>query len=161
MFGKGTTSPQMSEPQLREELHSPDETRAAGRRFAGLLAPGDVVLLNGPLGAGKTVFAGGVAAKFGATNWRGSPTFALVHEYDTSPPLYHTDLYRLSEGEIEGLGLEEYAHEGAILLCEWAERAEPYLRSLAVHRVFSVDLEYAGEHTRVITVQQSSPYVRP
>lgn len=146
---------------MREELHSSAETHTAGGRFAGLLAPGDVVLLNGQLGAGKTVFAAGVAAKLGVTNWRGSPTFALVHEYDTSPPLYHTDLYRLSEEEVEGLGLEEYAHEGAILLCEWAERAERYLRSLAVHRVFSVDIAYAGEHARVLTAQQSSPYVRP
>ncbi len=101
----------------------PEETRDAGRVFAAELAPGDVVLLFGDLGLGKTCFVQGLAEGLG---WEGavvSPTFALLQEYETTPPLAHADLYRLeSPRAVYGLGLEELIEAGFILAVEWPDR---------------------------------------
>lgn len=107
-----------------EVLHTrtAEETTSLGAVLARELRCGDVVHLRGPLGAGKSVFARGVGKALGAERWRGSPTFNLVHEYDTEPRLYHLDLYRLTEDEVEELHLEEAAEVG-VLVVEWAERA--------------------------------------
>ena len=103
-----------------------ERTRRAGRDLASRLAPGDLVLLEGDLGAGKTVFVRGLAAGLGVDEETvSSPTFALVHEYgpEGAPPvLVHVDLYRLS-GEparaLEELGLGDLRLGGAILAVEW------------------------------------------
>ena len=98
--------------------------QGVGARLAGLLEPGDVVLLSGNLGAGKTVFAQGVAAGLGIDEPVTSPTFTLIHEYQGRLPLYHVDLYRIA-GEIEAgdLGLEDYLYGEGVTLIEWPERA--------------------------------------
>lgn len=109
---------------------SADETRDAGRRFARLLSPGTLVLLSGPLGAGKTELVRGIAEGLGVdTGEVASPTFALVHEYGpagTPPILVHADLYRLqgtSRGDTatEDLGLAEARERGAVVVVEWPE----------------------------------------
>lgn len=106
----------------------PDEeaTRSAGHRLARLLAPGDLVLLEGDLGAGKTVFVKGLAEGLGIDPLAvSSPTFALVHEYGPEgvpARLAHVDLYRLAggtAGAIEDLGLRDLRREGAIVAVEW------------------------------------------
>lgn len=104
--------------------HSVEQTRRLAARLAELLQPGDVVLLGGNLGAGKTVFAQGVAAGLGITEPVTSPTFTLIHEYEGRLPLYHVDLYRIGgDAEAGDLGLEEYLYGNGVTLIEWAERA--------------------------------------
>lgn len=132
--------------------NSPEATSERGRSLASALQGGDVVLLRGSIGAGKSVFARGLALGLGVRRWRGSPTFTLVNEYETKPTLYHIDLYRLQGAEIETLGLEEYAHPGSIVLVEWADRARDYLRSLTWGNAWTVDIEYTGLDTRAITI---------
>lgn len=105
-------------------LHSPEETRTAGRLLGSLLLPGDVVTLSGELGAGKTTFAQGVAAGLGVTEPVTSPTFALMQEYVGRALLRHLDLYRLhNPSRLEELGWEELFSGDAVVLIEWPERA--------------------------------------
>lgn len=103
---------------------SPEETQALARELAATLAAGDLVLLTGELGAGKTEFVKGLAAGLGVTALVQSPTFTLVREYnDGRVPLIHLDLYRLAGGEVEELGLDELRARG-IVAVEWPERAK-------------------------------------
>ncbi|MFY9615385.1 MAG: tRNA (adenosine(37)-N6)-threonylcarbamoyltransferase complex ATPase subunit type 1 TsaE, partial [Candidatus Dormiibacterota bacterium] len=106
--------------------HSPTETLILGEALGRSARPGDVILLAGPLGAGKTVLVQGIAAGLGSVATVGSPTFVLVRQYNGRLPLVHADLYRL-EGrkEIDGLGLLELSEPG-VLVVEWADRA-PWL----------------------------------
>jgi len=95
-----------------------------GREFAGRLKAGDVVALNGDLGAGKTHFCKGVVAGLGSGAEVTSPTFALVQEYSGGKwPIFHFDFYRLdSASELDAIGWEEYLYEAGIVLVEWAEK---------------------------------------
>ncbi len=98
------------------------QTRALGRRIARLLRPGDVVLVQGPLGAGKTVLAQGVGAGLKVESTVSSPTFVLCVLHEGVTRLYHADLYRLTdEAEVEDLYLDDQARDG-VLLVEWPER---------------------------------------
>lgn len=98
------------------------ETAAVGRALAGRLRAGDVVLLDGPLGAGKTAFVRGLAEGLGADPGAvTSPTFTLVQVYPGTTPLQHADLYRLSAGELDDLALDEL-REGHVLAVEWPDR---------------------------------------
>ena len=102
---------------------SEQETSAAGERFAARLKPGDVVLLFGDLGAGKTAFVRGLAKGVGASpDDVSSPTFTLIQEYRGPVTLQHVDLYRLKPAEIEGLGLDELTDGKTVVAIEWAER---------------------------------------
>ncbi len=97
-------------------------TRSLGRRLARLLRPGDVVLLQGPLGAGKTALAQGVGAGLKVDGPVNSPSFVLLAKHEGKTPLYHADLYRLTSlEEVEELSLAEQATDG-VLLVEWPER---------------------------------------
>lgn len=98
----------------------PQDTKNAGGWLAPRLSPGDLVLLEGELGAGKTTFVRGVAEALGWTGRLRSPTFSLLQTIPTSPPLLHADLYRVSS--LEGLGLEDYLDTHACLV-EWPDRA--------------------------------------
>lgn len=97
-----------------------------GARLAGMIRPGDVISLSGPLGAGKTSIARGVLAALGLEGEAPSPTFAIVQPYEppeTRLPAMHVDLYRIEDvAEIEELGLDE-AQAESVLLIEWPERA--------------------------------------
>lgn len=101
--------------------HSPEETRAFAAKLGELLSGGEVLLLNGAPGAGKTTFTQGLAKGLGITQTVNSPTFTIVKEYEGRLPLYHVDAYRL-EDEGEELGLEEYFEGEGITVVEWAER---------------------------------------
>ena len=108
------------------ETHTTDseaETTAVGRAFAARLEPGAVLLIDGPLGAGKTAFVRGVAAGLGAAPEAvSSPTFTLIQEYDGGRlRLFHADLYRLTEPEADDLGLSETGDAG-VLAVEWPDR---------------------------------------
>jgi tRNA threonylcarbamoyladenosine biosynthesis protein TsaE len=100
------------------------ETRAAGRRLASMLGPGDVVLLAGRLGAGKTVLASGIGEGLGVSTPVTSPSFILARRYQGLMPMVHADLYRIgSSGEIEDLDLATEAADG-VLVVEWGDAAE-------------------------------------
>jgi len=101
-------------------------TAALGARIAALLRTGDVVMLSGPLGAGKTALARAILRAAGHEGEVPSPTFAIVQPYDELPlPVWHSDLYRLEDpAELEELGLDGILSDGALLV-EWPERAGP------------------------------------
>ena len=102
-----------------------EETWEVARQFAEEIAPGDVVCLEGDLGAGKTTFAQGLAAALGAKRAVTSPTFCIVVEHPTERLLLvHMDLYRLhDEDDVLAIGWEDYLARGAALLVEWPDRA--------------------------------------
>ena len=111
-------------------------TEALGAALGALIAPGDVVLLIGALGAGKTTLVRGLVGALAPGESVTSPTFTLRHEYATSPPLTHVDCWRLaSEAELVELGLDEVLDEGGALLVEWGElaRARFGARALELH----------------------------
>lgn len=106
---------------------SPAQTREIAAAVAASCRPGDVIVLAGPMGAGKTAFAGGFAAGLGVGPDEpvASPTFTLVHTHESGRmPLHHADLYRLtSVGEVDDLGLRELADLGGVVLVEWGDAA--------------------------------------
>lgn len=120
---------------------------ALGARIAGLLQPGDVVALSGPLGTGKTTLARSVIAALGYAGEVPSPTFTIVETYNLDPPLVHADFYRLeSPREAEELGLDDY-REGAALLAEWPERAGGFAHEPSC---LSITLKFADSGRQAI-----------
>lgn len=130
------------------------ETVRTGEEFAGYLEQGDIVLLKGELGAGKTHFVKGVARFFGVSeNDVQSPTFSLIHEYPGSPPLYHLDCYRLNRPEEAlGIGLEEYLYGEGISLIEWPEKVVPLLSG----NYWTVEISHKKGQKRHITIHQNA-----
>lgn len=115
---------------MRGRFHTSDEraTMKLAERFGRTLGSGDVVALVGDLGAGKTVFAKGIASALGVVEAVSSPTFVLIHEYAGTLPLYHMDLYRLTgEREILDIGVEDYFYGDGVSVVEWAEKLGPRL----------------------------------
>jgi len=110
---------------LREIVtNSPDETEAEGEELGRGLRAGDLILLTGPLGAGKTTFVRGLARGAGSEAQVASPTFQLVRIYSGRVQLAHVDLYRVkAAGELADLGLDELIDEGAVVV-EWGDRIE-------------------------------------
>jgi tRNA threonylcarbamoyladenosine biosynthesis protein TsaE len=122
---------------------SPAETERAGMLLGERLKPGDIVLLTGELGAGKTTFVRGVAQGAGSTADVASPTFQLVRVYPGRVQLAHVDLYRVeSSAELRELGLEELAEQGAVVV-EWGDRLE-------VDGAARVEIEHLGGDRRLI-----------
>jgi tRNA threonylcarbamoyladenosine biosynthesis protein TsaE len=113
----------------------------AGRRFAETLRGGEVVGLDGDLGAGKTHFCKGLVAGLGSEDAVTSPTFALVQEYRSGRlPVFHFDWYRLqSPTELDRIGWDEYLDEEGIVVVEWAEKFPDFLPSSAVRLRFSLN----------------------
>lgn len=114
---------------MKRVTHSPEETEALAAEIAAQSKPGDLIVLVGGLGAGKTRFVKGFAAAMGVDEPATSPTFALVHNYaGGSVPVLHADLYRMvSEHEVLDLGIDEALADGAIALVEWGDIASDVL----------------------------------
>jgi tRNA threonylcarbamoyladenosine biosynthesis protein TsaE len=129
---------------------SADETRALGAAFARVLHPGDVVVLEGDLGAGKTTFVQGVGRALGVDEPMVSPTFTIVREYDGDVPIAHVDVYRLDTlGELHDLGFEDVLDGSRITFVEWGDVVA---QALPRDRVV-VRLELgADDDERVVTV---------
>ncbi len=127
---------------------SPEMTAEIGEKYAKTLEKGDVVLLLGDLGAGKTAFTKGVAKGLGITANITSPTYAYMNDYNGV--LYHYDCYRLSSGEdAEGLGLTDYFYADGVCLIEWPMNIEDVLPK----KYKSVTINKTGETTREIIIK--------
>lgn len=136
------------------EVHSVEETWGLAREFAKTLKPGDVVCLEGDLGAGKTTFTQGLAAALGVPGRVNSPTFCIVQEHRGSVLLVHMDLYRLhGEDDVIAIGWEDYLAEGAILVVEWPERAGSLVPVTAKRIVF----RHLGDEENRLIVIDSGP----
>jgi tRNA threonylcarbamoyladenosine biosynthesis protein TsaE len=102
---------------------SADETRALGSKLAKVLLPGDVVALYGELGSGKTTLIQGILSGLGYSGRVQSPSFIIARTYETNPRIKHVDLYRLEEGAVDALHLEEIFEPEGVMLVEWAQRS--------------------------------------
>ncbi len=135
---------------------SPSETCRIAMELSKTLMPGDVLLLSGDLGAGKTAFVKGVAAGLGIQERRvTSPSFGLIHEYEEGRiPLAHADLYRLgpniSEDGLEEIGLYEYLNGEWVLAVEWPEYCPDFVRSLERSNVITIHIAWRGQEERLI-----------
>lgn len=135
------------------KLHSRSEaeTKEIGRRLGKMLERGDVVCLFGELGAGKTTMVKGIASALGIKERDiTSASFSIIVEYETDPPFYHIDLYRITRKEVASLGLHECLGREGISVIEWAERAEDEMPD----RSKKVRITYAGEGVREIDMDE-------
>ena len=113
---------------LQMKSRSPEQTQLLGKRLGEIVLEGDVLLLEGELGTGKTCLIQGIAHGLGIKQYAFSPSFVLIREYYGRLPLYHIDLYRLNNvEEIDELGLEEYLYGNGICVIEWAKKGLPVL----------------------------------
>jgi tRNA threonylcarbamoyladenosine biosynthesis protein TsaE len=115
-----------SPAELAARTESVDETRALAGAVASLSQPGDLLLLTGDLGAGKTAFVQGFGRALGVDEPITSPTFTLAQRYDGARVIHHLDVYRLDQlHEVLDLGLEELLDEGGVVLVEWGDAVLP------------------------------------
>ena len=131
--------------------NSIDETIDRGRKIANELKAGDILALYGKIGAGKTHFIKGVALGFNYKANVTSPTFNIVHEYQTqNVNLYHFDFYRLENSrELQNIGFHEYLYGEGICLLEWAEKVSDFLPA----KIWHVNIKHLSENQREIDVQ--------
>jgi tRNA threonylcarbamoyladenosine biosynthesis protein TsaE len=128
---------------------NPEQTRDVGRQIGQAAQPGDVILLVGELGAGKTVFTQGLAEGLGVNETVNSPTFVLLHEYHGRLTLYHYDLYRLSNIEqTVSREWQEFLYGDGVSVVEWANRAADYLPREHLLLEFTIE----SETRRVLTL---------
>ena len=131
--------------------NSVKETQKVGERIGKRLKAGDVVALEGPLGAGKTTLVKGIAKGLGVKDKKAvvSPTFVLIHEYEARERIYHMDWYRLSKVEGQDrLQAEEYFNSKGITLVEWADRGKAIFPKSHIR----ILLKYDGPERRIIEV---------
>ncbi len=123
--------------RLEVVTRSPEQTRAVGAAIAGAVRPGDVVLLIGELGSGKTVLTKGLVAALGGEHTT-SPTFTLCHFYATNPPVAHVDCYRVEPtDDLADLALDEALEDGYVAVVEWGERVRDSLGADALECVLA------------------------
>jgi tRNA threonylcarbamoyladenosine biosynthesis protein TsaE len=129
---------------------SPEETQAFGKSLGKIAAAGDVILLVGKLGAGKTCLTQGIAWGLGVDDYAASPSFVLVRELYGRLPLYHVDFYRLENlEEIAELGLDEYFYGKGVSVVEWAEKA---LELLPPEHLL-IEMEYVSDNERRLKIK--------
>ena len=135
---------------IEVQTDAPSETLALGQRLASILQPGDVLLLNGRLGTGKTLLTSGIAEGLGITAPVASPSFILSRRYDDGfLPLTHADVYRIeSIAEFEDLELEEGAADG-VLVIEWGQA----VASAVTEDRLEIAIEFDGESGRIFRLE--------
>jgi tRNA threonylcarbamoyladenosine biosynthesis protein TsaE len=144
-------------PSVEIVCTSPARTQTIAAAIAPLLEPGDVVLLDGDLGAGKTTFTQGLARALGVTETVTSPTFTLVRSYRTRGgwELLHVDVYRLERlSEVVDLALPEFLEDGAVAVIEWGQRAAAALP--ADHLQIRIDMT-ESDGDRRLTIEGAGP----
>ena len=133
---------------LAVETHSPEETQALGQRLGQAARPGDLLLLVGELGTGKTCLTQGISRGLDIDSHVRSPTFVLATEHQGRLMLYHIDLYRIDRlSEAQDLGLDEYIEGGGVCVVEWADKAIP----LFPPEHLRIELEHTGPESRGLT----------
>jgi tRNA threonylcarbamoyladenosine biosynthesis protein TsaE len=141
--------------QLKLITHGAGETRKLGTMLGELAQPGDIFLLSGNLGVGKTCLTQGIVWGLGSLEYALSPTFVLMREIQGRLPLYHIDLYRLDEiAEITDLGLDDYLYGQGLCVIEWAEKGLAVLP--AEHLL--IEIEYTGDSDRNFQLKASGKY---
>lgn len=136
---------------------SVDDTLAIGSRLGAAAQPNDVIALTGPLGAGKTHFAKGIAAGLQVDDPRvvNSPTFVLVNEYAGRLHMYHVDAYRLAgPAELAALGFEDMCDAGGLVVVEWADKIQNLLPADSL----SIELAVTGENSRQLRLTPGGPH---
>ncbi len=143
----------MTDPAFEIDLPSERHTAEFAARLAPLVAPLSLIALHGDLGAGKTTLVRGLLRALGYHGKVRSPTYTLVESYpDCVPPVHHFDLYRLADpDELEFLGFADYLGDGSLLLVEWPEKGEGWLRSPDL----VLTLTHRGEGRRLTLVAES------
>jgi len=132
--------------------HSAEQTQRLGRRLGSLAQAGDLFLLVGGLGTGKTCLTQGIAWGLGIKGYATSPSFVVINQYQGRLPLYHIDLYRLDTiAEIEDLGLEDYIYGSGVCVVEWAEKA----LSLLPEEHLLVEMSFLSDTERRIVLKPS------
>ncbi|PLR81869.1 tRNA (adenosine(37)-N6)-threonylcarbamoyltransferase complex ATPase subunit type 1 TsaE [Bacillus canaveralius] len=126
----------------------PEDTAEFSKQLGGLLQPGDVIVLEGDLGAGKTTFTKGLASGLGITRTVNSPTFTIIKEYQGRIPLYHMDVYRV-ENEFEDLGFDEYFEGDGVTVVEWAH----LIRDQLPEEMLTIFLYHVGNNERRIVLE--------
>lgn len=136
---------------------NPGQTQKLGKRLGKLARPGDVILLVGKLGAGKTCLTQGIAWGLGIEDYAASPSFVLVRELYGRLPLYHMDFYRLENlEEIAELGMDEYFYGQGVSVVEWAEKA----MSLLPPEHLLIEMEYISDSQRHLEFKASGQRYR-
>lgn len=125
--------------------HSEYDTVELAQNIESEKFPNMVICLDGELGSGKTVFVKGLAGAMGITETITSPTFSIIKEYEGELPLYHMDVYRL-DGNVDGVGIEEYFEKGGVTVIEWAKTIEDILPKERL----DIKIKVAGENKRTI-----------
>ena len=134
--------------------NSANDTAGIAAEFAKSLKPGDVVCLNGGLGAGKTAFVQGLAKALGISEYLSSPTFTIVNCYEGDITLYHFDVYRIQdEEEMYEIGYEEYVYSDAVSVIEWAENIKEILPGKRYEITIEKDYD-KHEDFRRITIER-------
>ncbi len=143
--------------RISVETTSEDETRALGARLGEVAAPGDVVLLEGEFGAGKTTFVQGIAQGLGVEGPVTSPSFVIASEYQGRIPLYHIDLYRVDVMDTTTLeAIAEYIGSDGICVVEWPSTLPPDLIPNATRIRFAI----TGERRRRLEAESPEPRIR-
>lgn len=135
--------------------YSPEETLELGVKLGSLLRPGNVITLEGELGAGKTTLTKGIAKGIGVDDNIKSPTFTIVKEYKGKYPFYHMDVYRLEDSD-EDIGFLEYFHGDGITVVEWASFITDYLPD----ETLDIKIDYGEDESRVIKFTANSDYYK-
>ncbi len=137
--------------------NSPDQTFALGRKLGEKLNGGEIILLHGDLGAGKTLFTKGLAQGLGVEDPSAvvSPSFTLVNIYKARLDIVHGDLYRLDADAVYELGLEDYMDQEHVMIIEWAEKAGDFFTG----DIIDITLEHVGESDRAITLESARAYL--
>ncbi|MFG6150400.1 tRNA (adenosine(37)-N6)-threonylcarbamoyltransferase complex ATPase subunit type 1 TsaE [Halobacillus sp. B23F22_1] len=133
--------------------YSEEDTKQFAEKLGELLQAGDVLTLEGDLGAGKTTFTKGLAKGLGVKRTVNSPTFTMIKEYSGRIPFYHMDVYRLEDSD-EDLGFEEFFNGEGVTVVEWAQFIEDYLPEERLE----LTVEYVNETSRKISAAARSPH---
>ena len=133
--------------------HSPEDTQKIGRVLGTHAQPGQIFLLMGELGAGKTCLAQGLLWGLGADEYARSPTFVLVSQYQGRLTMHHIDLYRVNTNDVLDLGLEEYLYGKGVCVVEWADKAS----GLFPEHHLEIRIQQLGESTRRLVLSSCTP----